>query len=778
MDRICAWTGGHPYLTQRVARGAARKGGRFEDVERVVREQLLRPKRPIRTRCWLRCAPGSPSRRGRRGARRSCCRSSPPATRSRNRRMPRSRSACGSRAPCASMPSGGLRIRNRIVKELVAAGWLKPKSAAPKWLAAAAVLLAAVAAGGYWYTQRLPVADIETLTSSAVRAGGRRRGLSPVARLAGLRAARRRAVARGARPPEPCRDDARGGRRSRHAAARAAGARRGRGPLAQRVLVAPRPRAGPRRAARRRDSSRAARRGIAGGGSCRGRAISPSSSATTTRGSSGRCALRTRRSIGTRRLRAAAVVSIDAARRVSRTPLGSTAATAALDAAPVALTALEHSALTRELAVDGEGTAGELELSLAVQHAAAGELLVTLAAPSGAVAAIAVPRSDGSPVETFLFQAAQSSAARAARRRGRARRVAVDRRRPRSRQHRRRSAAGASGSAIPPCATIRRSSCRFPTLFAAARLPCRAAAQRAVAWPISPGVVGTLAVWNLATGQLEHDLTLPAAPRNVALDRHGRARARRDGSAVAGVERRRRRARRACRHRDGVRPAARVFSRRRLCGDCRASRRRESAVQRAAQRRRLARGHDRRHAGRARLGARPRRTLRRAARARHRRARARDAPRRRAQALAALARRRAAAALERRRGAADRRSRGRDRVMAARVGERGARAAARAHGGGRDRQCFRPTGGGSRSRATTAPSPCSTSRPAPSSTACGIARSVPVTRTQLSADGTELVTQSAATLKTWRLPAKAVTPPSLHGRCCADGARARRGRAT
>jgi WD40 repeat protein len=39
-----------------------------------------------------------------------------------------------------------------------------------------------------------------------------------------------------------------------------------------------------------------------------------------------------------------------------------------------------------------------------------------------------------------------------------------------------------------------------------------------------------------------------------------------------------------------------------------------------------------------------------------------------------------------------------------------------------------------------------------------LARALPVTQTQLSADGTELVTQSAAELKTWRLPAKAVTP--------------------
>ena len=105
----------------------------------------------------------------------------------------------------------------------------------------------------------------------------------------------------------------------------------------------------------------------------------------------------------------ATFVSIDAERRASRTPFGVAAGSAALGAAPVALTALEHAALVRELAVDGEGTAGELELSLAVQHAAAGELLVTLTAPSGATAAVPVPRSDGVAVETFRFQAAQGS---------------------------------------------------------------------------------------------------------------------------------------------------------------------------------------------------------------------------------------------------------------------------------------------------------------------------------------------------------------------------------
>ena len=59
-----------------------------------------------------------------------------------------------------------LGVRNRVVKELVAAGWLKQKAGAARWLAAAAVLLVVLAGGGYWYTQHLPVADIETLSGA------------------------------------------------------------------------------------------------------------------------------------------------------------------------------------------------------------------------------------------------------------------------------------------------------------------------------------------------------------------------------------------------------------------------------------------------------------------------------------------------------------------------------------------------------------------------------------------------------------------------------------
>src|SRR5690606_27237247 len=43
LDRILTWTSGHPYLTQKIARGVALKGGGLEHVEQIVETQLLAP---------------------------------------------------------------------------------------------------------------------------------------------------------------------------------------------------------------------------------------------------------------------------------------------------------------------------------------------------------------------------------------------------------------------------------------------------------------------------------------------------------------------------------------------------------------------------------------------------------------------------------------------------------------------------------------------------------------------------------------------------------------
>jgi WD40 repeat protein/subtilisin-like proprotein convertase family protein len=215
----------------------------------------------------------------------------------------------------------------------------------------------------------------------------------------------------------------------------------------------------------------------------------------------------------------AALVSIDAQRHATRTGLAEGADES--DAEPTALTALIHASLTRELAVEGEGTAGELELTLALRHPAAGELLVTLTAPSGAVASVTVPRTDGAAIETFLVQGAPgSSLAQLADEgvRGVWRLAIVDRE--------------AGNTGVFAGWGLRfgeelaaRDDLQEPVAIAdparSGNVVVRAAAGRAVAWPAAPGVVGTLALWNLATGMLEHDLTLPEAPRQVVLDATG-----------------------------------------------------------------------------------------------------------------------------------------------------------------------------------------------------------------------------------------------------------------
>ena len=579
MDRICAWTGGHPYLTQRVARGAARKGGRFEDVERVVREQLLAPGAArIGTRCsaHVRAWFGEPSRPSRRAA-----------------KLLQKLAAGGKVAEPADAAvaerlwlSGTVRVDRERSSAFATAssrsswrrGWLKPKSGAPKWLAAAAVLLVALAAGGYWYTQRLPVADIETLTSAAAEldaveeAYRRLRGLPGFAEradelwLAALDRQSRAAttLAAAVAADTRLRD--------------AAGPRRSRGPLARRVLAAPRPRAGPRGAARCRDLARAARRGFARRGTRPRRPIWPSSSATTTRGSSGRCASRARPSIGTWRSHDAAVVSIDAEQQASAHTVRCRSERRRSGAAPVALTALEHRADAR--ARDRRrGNRGRARVVAGRAARGGGR-----AARDAGGAERSRGRAPGPAQrrrarrDVSLFQASQGSPLAQLADEGVRGVWRLDRRRPRGRQHRRVRRLGPQLRRQRRARRSARAPSRFPIRTRGETVNVQAVGDRAVAWPISPGVIGTVALWNLATGQLEHDFTLPAAPREVALDPDGRARARRDGrqlmlwnvadgALVARIG-----------TRDRVRAAAGVFGRRRLCRDRRARRRRESPV--------------------------------------------------------------------------------------------------------------------------------------------------------------------------------------------------------
>ena len=351
MDRICAWTGGHPYLTQRVARGVARRGGRLEDVERAVREQLLAPgaadKDPLLAdvRAWL----GEASRPARR------------ATKLLHRLVAGAKVSQPADAEVWERLwlSGAVRVdaerklgvRNRIVKELVAAGWLKQKAGAARWLAAAAALLVVLAAGGYWYTQYLPVADIETLTSAD--RGHRRRSSKRIAACVACRVSPSAPTRCGSKR---CADTASAQRRWPHAAAADTRLRElpGQDAAADRLLSDFWLRRAREQAhAEQRDAAillaqRAAALPAADPRRCRlprrarGRRLRPARAVAAARRRAGVLAHGVRASVRSCR-------STRSAKRL-RTPFGAAAGTGALGAAPLKLTALEHERSTRELA--------------------------------------------------------------------------------------------------------------------------------------------------------------------------------------------------------------------------------------------------------------------------------------------------------------------------------------------------------------------------------------------------------------------------------------------
>ncbi len=520
LDRICAWTGGQPYLTQKVARGVARKGGRLEDVERVVTEQLLSPAAaasdPLlrHVRAWL-CEPSRPARRARRVVQRVAAgaKVARPADAAVWERLWLS-------GAVRETTDRRLAPRNRVVKELVAARWLRTASGFRRAAIAAALLVTVLAAGGYWYTQRLPVADIATLTDGGAslaadeEAYRRLRGLPGFAE----RADRLWLEALG--------------RRSR-AAATLAGAAAvdtrlrelpGQDVPADRLL-------GEFWLRRARAAAHREQRDAALLMAQRAAALpaaEPHAAAYLAElvGSDYRYLERSLRLAAApaywhMRFEESALLVLDAQQRVLRAPFGATAGGDALGPGPGRLTALEPKALARELAVSGEGTAGELELSLAVQHPAGGELLVTLRAPSGAEAEVRVPRGDGTAVESLLFRAVQGSALAQLADEGREgswRLTIVDR------------AEGNTGflvgwglafGAADEAREDFAEGLAIPDPTRAEAVTVRVSGDRALVAPTTPGAIGTVTLWNLATGRLEHDFTLPAPPRHVALDATG-----------------------------------------------------------------------------------------------------------------------------------------------------------------------------------------------------------------------------------------------------------------
>jgi WD40 repeat protein/subtilisin-like proprotein convertase family protein len=515
MDRVFAWTAGHPYLTQKVSRGVVRKGGRLEDVERLVREQLLARSAaeadPLLTqiRAWL----AEPSRQARQAARllRKIAGGSKVA-------LPKDAMVAEHLLLSGAVrvdQNGRLQCRNRVIKELAIAHWIKAAASGGRFALAAVVLLAVLAAGGYWYMRYLPEADIATLSSPSATLTETEEAYRRLRALPGF-AARAEALWSEAL--------ARQGRAAGTTEAAAAVDTRlrelpGQDAAADLLL-------GDFWLRRARAAADAERRDEA---LLLARRAAALPSADPTAGAYlaelvGDDYLYLERSLrlpsvpGSWHMAfdAATLLWFDAEQQAVRTPFGPASA-AAPDAVPVELTALQHASLVRELAVTGDGTAGELELSLTVQHAAAAELRVTLTGPSGSAAAVDVPPGDGIAVETVQFRAMQGSpladlADEPAQ--GVWRLTIVDR------------AAGNTGVLFGWTLTHGSDVARddppealpIPDPVRVDAVQLRRVGERAAVWPAAPGAIGTVALWNLSTGALDHDFTLPAPPRDVAIN--------------------------------------------------------------------------------------------------------------------------------------------------------------------------------------------------------------------------------------------------------------------
>ena len=521
MDRVCVWTRGQPYLTQKIARGVARKGGKLVDVERVVREQLLAPAAldddPLLSHARALLTARKPAARQALRLLRRIAKGAvvaPPADAAVSDVLDLS-GVVGRDA------AGALRYRNRVVREVFGARWAS--GAAPAgwrtWGTAAAVIVLA-ALGGYAYFNYLPVRYERVLASAEADPAAIDTAYRGLRRLPGFAERADALLADALR------------RRSANATNVAAlvsadtqlRALPGQGELADRLLTEfwLRKVAAAANAEQRDAALLLARRAAAATGD----AASARAWVWELVGGDYPLLERTARLTvapaywGVDWQTPAALLVLTAGLDIVRTPL----APASSAGAPTAprLSALRHTVLERELRVESEGSAGELELSVALAHAASGEVALTLTAPSGAQATVPLPQGNAAASESFVF-AAQDGTPLAAladeERRGTWRLMLVDRRVDNT------GTLGgwglrfgedawrddpAEGVAIPD-----------PERTEAVTVDVSADGAFAIAQPSDRGAVGSIALWSLAARRLEGDFTLPAPPQHTAVNASG-----------------------------------------------------------------------------------------------------------------------------------------------------------------------------------------------------------------------------------------------------------------
>jgi WD40 repeat protein len=513
MDRVCVWTGGHPYLTQKVARGVSRKGGKLEDVERVVQEQLLSPaalqEEPLaRMRATLTERRPSARRALRQLRRIAKAGAVPPSS------DDEVRDVLLLSGVVASDSDGKLRYRNRIVREVFGKRWIK-RVAPLGWrawaTAAALVALAVLAAVGYAKYAPRPFERVLTSADSdpaAVDAAYRtlRRLPGFEERADRLLAAALRRRSSGATSVTALQST---DTQLRTLPGQEAVADRLRVDFWLRKMLT---------AANAEQRDAALLFAL--------RAASESAGPSVARGWVE--ALVDEDYLGLER-----TFGVSSPPRMWAVdwPSGTllwmgdepVAERAALRAGGVAapaalrLSALQHVALERELAVEGEGSAGEFELSVAIAHPASAEVSVTLTAPSGSSATLTLPQSGGA--ENFVLTAQQGTPLADLadeERRGTWRLRLVDRRVE--------NVGSLAGWGLRFGEDNRRDdpeeSVEIPDPQRTESVTVQSSSDGAFAivQPEAGGTTGSIALWNLAAGRLQRDFTAAARPRDVAVN--------------------------------------------------------------------------------------------------------------------------------------------------------------------------------------------------------------------------------------------------------------------
>jgi len=576
LERIHVWAGGQPYLTQRIARGVARKGGRAEDVERVVREQFLAAG----------AAEKDPYLNGirlvliRRGAkpRQALALLSKLARGAAVHELPHSpqKELLRLAGVVGSGPDRRLRYRNRILGEVFGERWLAQVRPFD-WRRAGAVaaLVAAALVLPIGYSQLLPKPYVRTLTADGADFAAVEQAYEKLHRLPGFSATADRLLAEAMEA------------RSRNAASYAdvVAADRvlrrlpGQEALADRLAADYwlRRANAAMHAERREDAvllalaalptaDVEARRLLAeliGGdlerlretlrfpspparwsvdwdagevsvvdGGARARRIAFAAPGTDARAAAADAPVKP----------SGATLAVSAlppeAVRGGEAPIGDAAEGASrgaeAPAAPLRLTALQHSPLQREIGVDEPGVAGAFRLDLSVRHERAEDLLFVLTAPGGAEARLTLDGRDPT-VRSHSFRATDASPLAAlgtADRRGVWRLTVVDRR------------SGAIGALLD-----------WSLSFAGTPWAWRDAPAQELAIPdprrtaqveieLSPdgrfaaarfarrGPLGSIAIWDLEDGRLLHDVETAGAPDFVAFNGDATRVLAREGAAV------------------------------------------------------------------------------------------------------------------------------------------------------------------------------------------------------------------------------------------------------